>query len=87
MKKYRCTVCGYILEGELTADYTCPICMVPADKFELIEEGKKDSKYSGTQTEKNLQDAFAGETKLEISTHIGQKLLQMKDMIKLLNCF
>lgn len=62
MKKYSCTVCGYILEGELTADYTCPICMVPADKFELIEEGKKDNKYSGTQTEKNLQDAFAGES-------------------------
>ena len=33
VKKYRCTVCGYIHEGELTEDFKCPLCKQPADKF------------------------------------------------------
>ena len=32
--KYVCTVCGYVYEGEsLPADYVCPVCKAPADKF------------------------------------------------------
>ena len=63
VKKYRCTVCGYIHEGELTEDFKCPLCKQPASKFELIEEPKAEgSKYAGTKTEKNLEEAFAGES-------------------------
>ena len=65
MVKYRCTVCGYIYEGELPADYVCPLCKQPASVFEKIEEEPaKDAKnpYAGTKTEKNPQDAFAGES-------------------------
>ncbi len=63
-KKYRCTVCGYIHEGELTEDFKCPLCKQPASKFELIEEPKAEgaNKYAGTKTEKNLEEAFAGES-------------------------
>ena len=60
--KYRCTVCGYIHEGELTEDFKCPLCKQPASKFELIEEAKSENKYAGTKTEKNLEEAFAGES-------------------------
>ena len=35
MKKFVCTVCGYIHEGE-TAPEVCPVCKVGADKFEGI---------------------------------------------------
>ncbi len=65
MKKFKCTVCGYIHEAEeLDKDFTCPICKVGADKFiELKEETKTGkSKYAGTKTEKNLMEAFAGES-------------------------
>ena len=63
VKKYRCTVCGYIHEGELTEDFKCPLCKQPASKFELIEEPKAEGgKYAGTKTEKNLEEAFAGES-------------------------
>ena len=63
VKKYRCTVCGYIHEGELTEGFKCPLCKQPASKFELIEEPKAEgSKYAGTKTEKNLEEAFAGES-------------------------
>ena len=60
--KYRCTICGYIHEGELTEDFRCPLCKQPASKFELIEEPKAGNKYAGTKTEKNLEEAFAGES-------------------------
>ena len=34
MKKYICSVCGYVYEGEsLPADFRCPICKAPASKF------------------------------------------------------
>ncbi|MGB4985393.1 MAG: ferritin family protein [Erysipelotrichaceae bacterium] len=62
--KYRCTVCGYIHEGELTADFKCPICKQPASAFVLVEEEKKEVKnrFEGTKTAKNLASAFAGES-------------------------
>lgn len=35
MKKFVCTVCGYVYEGEeLPADYECPLCSVGPDLFE-----------------------------------------------------
>ena len=63
MSKWKCKVCGYIYEGdELPADFTCPVCRQPASSFEKIEEPAKAGKYAGTQTEKNLEAAFAGES-------------------------
>ena len=65
MKKWKCKVCGYIYEGEeLPADFTCPLCRQPASAFELVEEAPAAgaSPYAGTKTEKNLEEAFAGES-------------------------
>ena len=36
MKKFVCTVCGYIHEGE-TAPEVCPVCKVGAEKFEEMK--------------------------------------------------
>ena len=37
-KKWRCTVCGYIYEGdELPADYICPVCHNGAEVFVPVE--------------------------------------------------
>ncbi len=60
MAKWICTVCGYIHEGEQPPEQ-CPVCKQPAEKFKKIEEVKKNP-YSGTKTEKNLWEAFAGES-------------------------
>lgn len=64
MKKYRCTVCGYIHEGELTEDFRCPICNQPSSAFvEIVESSEnKANPYAGTKTEANLKEAFAGES-------------------------
>ena len=37
MKKFVCTVCGYVYEGD-AAPAECPVCHAPADKFELQGE-------------------------------------------------
>lgn len=38
MKKFVCTVCGYIYEGE-AAPAQCPQCKAPAEKFKEMQEG------------------------------------------------
>jgi len=56
--KFVCKICGYVYEGE-TAPEQCPKCKQHG-VMEPVPE-KKNS-YSGTQTEKNLEAAFAGES-------------------------
>lgn len=37
-KRWVCTVCGYVYEGEfLPDDFICPLCKHPASDFELLE--------------------------------------------------
>ena len=59
MAKWVCSVCGYVHEGEQPPE-KCPVCKQPAEKFNKVEE--KKSPYAGTKTEKNLWEAFAGES-------------------------
>ena len=41
MKKFVCPVCGYVHEAEeMAADFRCPLCRVPGEKFKVMEEGK-----------------------------------------------
>ena len=37
MKKFICTVCGYIHEGD-AAPAQCPMCKAPASKFKELDE-------------------------------------------------
>lgn len=65
MEKWKCTVCGYIHEGPMTPDFICPVCKQGADKFVKIEEAPaapSKNPFAGTKTEKNLWEAFAGES-------------------------
>lgn len=62
MEKWKCKVCGYIHEGPMTPDFKCPVCKQPASSFEKIEDVPPANPYAGTQTEKNLEAAFAGES-------------------------
>lgn len=61
MEKWKCKVCGYVHTGAISTDFTCPVCKESADKFERIEEPPSNL-YAGTKTEKNLWEAFAGES-------------------------
>lgn len=63
MKKFVCSICGYIHEGDAPPE-KCPICKVGPEKFnEMKAAGDAgESKYAGTKSEKNLMEAFAGES-------------------------
>ena len=55
------TKCGYVHDGP-EAPEECPICHAKNVFVEQKDNTKKGNKYAGTKTEKNLQDAFAGES-------------------------
>ena len=54
--KFVCSVCGYIHSGD-KAPEQCPKC-----KKTNVFSPVKENIYAGTQTEKNLKAAFAGES-------------------------
>ena len=55
---YICKVCGYVHEGDNPPE-ECPKCHQKG-VFEKMESRKNP--YAGTKTEKNLLEAFAGES-------------------------
>ena len=60
-KTYRCTICGEVFEVEDGQEPVCPLCGATGDQLEVVESANNNP-YAGTQTEKNLEAAFAGES-------------------------
>ena len=61
MKKFYCLVCKKEFEVENGAEAVCPFCKAKGDKVVEVKAASLN-KYAGTQTEKNLEAAFAGES-------------------------
>ena len=61
MTRYKCKVCGEIFDVPSGEEAVCPKCHQAGDKLEILKHSPK-TKYAGTQTEKNLEAAFAGES-------------------------
>ena len=63
MKKSKCPVCGYIHEGDDVPEF-CPKCKKAVSwvAIEDVELPKGPKSLKGSQTEKNLKEAFAGES-------------------------
>ena len=65
MLTYKCTICNEVFEVKEGDEPVCPLCGAAGDALVLVEGAEKKEKknpYEGTQTEKNLQAAFAGES-------------------------
>ncbi len=60
--KYKCKICNAVFEVEDGQEPVCPVCKAKGNNIEQIKEDNKMNKYAGTQTEKNLEAAFAGES-------------------------
>ncbi len=60
MKKYQCK-CGRIYDVAESLEPICPDCG-SQNSSSLISEQQGNTKYAGTQTEKNLRAAFSGES-------------------------
>ena len=58
--KFVCKICGYVYEGE-TAPEQCPMCKQTGVMVPDAAPAPRNP-YAGTQTEKNLEEAFAGES-------------------------
>ena len=55
MKKFRCTVCGYVYEGD-AAPEKCPLCKAPASKFvEVVEVEGGDRKSTRLNSSHNRE--------------------------------
>ncbi len=61
MKTYKCKLCKKIFEVPEGTEPVCPLCGATGSDLEIVEE-MPASKYAGTETERNLQTAFAGES-------------------------
>ena len=69
MARYKCSVCGFIYEGD-NPPAVCPRCKQPREKFVVMgapgaapaAAAPAGKSLAGTKTEKNLQEAFAGES-------------------------
>ena len=62
MSQYKCKICGEVFEVKDGEEAVCPRCKATGDNVEMVTAQKKGNKYAGTQTEKNLQAAFGGES-------------------------
>lgn len=62
MSKYKCLACGHIFEIPLGTEPVCPVCNAKLNKLEELCETPRENKYAGSESEKNLQAAFAGES-------------------------
>jgi len=62
MKTYKCILCGQVFEVKDGEEPVCPLCGATGDQLEPVEAPVASNPYAGTQTEKNLETAFAGES-------------------------
>ena len=69
MAKWVCSVCGYVHEGDNPPEF-CPVCKVPASKFNKVEEGGMSwasehvvgiAKDVDEEIKKDLRSNFEGE--------------------------
>ncbi len=61
MRTYKCLWCNEVFTVADGEEAVCPKCGATGDALRLMES-EPANKYAGTQTEKNLQAAFAGES-------------------------
>ncbi len=60
MSKFKCKVCGEAFDAVSKEEAVCPVCKATGEKLECADA--PSNPYAGTQTEKNLEAAFAGES-------------------------
>lgn len=66
MKRWKCSVCGYMHEGDKPPE-KCPLCGVPAEKFVEVKSIKEGQKDAPKQTEKDT-----GNWKCSVCGHVHE---------------
>ena len=78
-KKWKCTVCGYIHEGEEPPD-KCPVCGAPTSQF-VLQEKLPDA------LEKQMKYAFAGESKAHVRNLAFAKRAEQDELPQIAKLF
>ena len=69
MAKWKCPVCGYVHEGD-TPPEKCPLCGVPGDQFEKIEDAPTSS--AEVSAESNSDKTWASEHVIGIAKDLDE---------------
>lgn len=77
MKKWRCTVCGYIHEGDEPPE-KCPVCGADKSKFVPMEEGVDDDKKTGEMNKTDRPSAPVEADTPEIRDEAAETPLRTK---------
>ena len=77
MKKYVCSVCGYVHEGD-AAPANCPVCKVPAEKFKEMVEGAALAAEHEYKKRAILRNLLAQRHLLCMLQRKMEKLLEMR---------
>jgi len=78
-KKWKCTVCGYVHEGEHPPE-ECPACGAPKSQFVLLEPVPQE-------LEEKLKDAFAGESKAHVRNLAFAKRAEQEELPQIAKLF
>jgi len=78
-KKWKCSVCGYIHEGEEPPD-ECPVCGASKYQFVLLE-------VLPAELEKSLKEAFAGESKAHVRNLAFAKRAEQDELPQIAKLF
>ena len=83
MKKFVCSVCGYVHEGETAPDF-CPICKAPKEKF-VEQAGEKSwaaehvvgvAQGAPEEILQGLRENFQGECSADMIADITKKVME-----------
>ncbi len=82
MKTWRCTVCGYLHQGDLPPE-TCPLCHAAADKFELVGTAADNRSFVAGLLEelRRMRETFAPHA---VSAHFPTALIPTCSLFLLL---
>lgn len=72
MRRWKCTVCGYVHEGKSPPE-TCPQCGANLNRFIMLEP-------LGDELEAMIRMAFAGESKAQVRNQAFAKQAQAEDL-------
>jgi rubredoxin len=76
-KKFICTVCGYIYEGE-EAPAQCPICKAPASKFKEMTVEDEPEFATVHELGRAYTDKVSDELILHCKKHIQWRMLRSR---------
>ena len=79
MKKWKCTICNHIHEGEMPPE-TCPVCKQPASVFEKVDEVAFSTDYASTIVQGTIAEVTDDKEKLNVAVALCQRFAPSQNL-------